>query len=111
AVREKGVTPEELDDACGDGAALTALISPDNPHHGVEFRTSWQHIMVNITAWAGPGPEAKLSLGRVFAVPSLLENVTRDEIILAVRRHAAGDCGDVSEEERDSWSETLDEDE
>src|SRR6476620_11104680 len=34
-------TPEELDRALGNGAALTALIRPENPYHGVEFKTVW----------------------------------------------------------------------
>jgi hypothetical protein len=41
AVCVDDVTPEELDRALGNGAALTALIRPDNPYHGVEFKTVW----------------------------------------------------------------------
>src|SRR3954469_5526105 len=39
AVCVDDVTPEALDQALGNGAALTALIRPDNPYHGVEFKT------------------------------------------------------------------------
>src|SRR5262245_53812593 len=48
AVRDHGVTPEQLDAAAGDGEAITALIRPDNPYYGVEFRTSWDGLPVPI---------------------------------------------------------------
>jgi hypothetical protein len=56
--------------------------------------------MVDITALADPGPEAGIPLGRVCALPRVIENVSRAEIIEAVFLHAGGLCGDVSDEER-----------
>jgi hypothetical protein len=41
AVCEDEVTPEQLDQALGHGAALTALIRPENPYYGVVFKTVW----------------------------------------------------------------------
>jgi hypothetical protein len=38
AVRNEGLTLEQLDRARMDGRALEALISPQNPHHGVRFQ-------------------------------------------------------------------------
>jgi hypothetical protein len=40
AVRDDGVTREELDRALGDGEAITALIRPGNPYRGVTFQTA-----------------------------------------------------------------------
>ena len=46
AVREDEVTPGQLDQACGNGAALTSLIRPGNPYYGVEFQTPWDAMKV-----------------------------------------------------------------
>ena len=100
AVRNHDVTPEQLDDAMGNGPELTALIRPDNPYYGVKFKTSWDDIMVNIKAWADVGPGGKFPPGRLFATPDTLKLVPRDDITEALRRHAAGDWGDVSDEAR-----------
>jgi hypothetical protein len=44
AVCEQGVTLQQFDAAVGDGAALTALIRPENPSYGVTFRTFWDGL-------------------------------------------------------------------
>jgi len=44
AVCEDEVTPEQLDQALGNGTALTALIRPENPYHGVGFKTVWDAL-------------------------------------------------------------------
>jgi hypothetical protein len=44
AVCEDEVSPEQLDRALGNGAALTALIRPENPYNGVEFKTFWDAL-------------------------------------------------------------------
>src|SRR4051794_15748332 len=51
AVQHHDVSPERLDDAMGNGPALTALVRPDNPYYGVRFQTPWDDIMVSIKDW------------------------------------------------------------
>src|SRR4051812_34717513 len=46
AVKEDGVTMEQLDAALGKGPALQALISPTNPYRNVAFRTAWDDMNV-----------------------------------------------------------------
>ncbi len=45
AVKEDGVTREQLDEALGNGPALQALISPTNPYRNVVFRTAWDDLL------------------------------------------------------------------
>ncbi len=45
AVRDHGVTPEDLDRALGNGAAITALIRQGNPYLGIRFTTPWDNLM------------------------------------------------------------------
>ena len=84
AIREHGVTAEDLDDALGCGPALTELIREDNPHHGVAFTTAWDTIMVPIKSWAAV-TEGAFPLGRLFATPEVMKVATRPEIIAALR--------------------------
>ena len=58
AVREAEVTPEQLDRALGDGAAITALIGPENPHFGVTFRTFWDELR-EAGEMSGPAQQGK----------------------------------------------------
>jgi len=120
AVREQGVTPEQLDEALGDGTALTALINPPNPFHGVKFETALDKAGLKIITWADVGKDTKFPLGSVHATAEI---VPRAQIISAVRRHAAGDWGIVDDNIKAaneaalknsgrlcSWYEVLDED-
>ena len=93
AVKHDGVTVEQLDDACGCGSALTALIAAGNPYHGVTFTTVWDTLLVPIKSWAVV-TENKFPLGRLFATPELLGLATRAEVNAALGRHAAGDRGE-----------------
>jgi hypothetical protein len=45
-VREKQITPEQLDEALGRGEALTALAraARSNPHRAITFRTDWDDL-------------------------------------------------------------------
>jgi hypothetical protein len=54
AVKAHGVTPEQLDRALGRGPALTALIGPDNPYHGIAFRTPWDDILPGVASAGDP---------------------------------------------------------
>lgn len=44
AVREDGVSLEQLESALGNGPALTALVGPNNPYRGVTFKTTWDEM-------------------------------------------------------------------
>lgn len=100
AVRDGDVTPEQLDEALGNGKALTALIRPDNPYYGVEFSTAWDNIMTSIKEWADPGAGGTFPLGRLFATPNALKTVPQADIARAVKRHAAGDWGVIGDEDK-----------
>jgi len=54
AVRVEGVSIEALDEACGNGEKLTALVSRKNPYRGVSFRTPWDSLFA-----ANGDPEAE----------------------------------------------------
>ena len=45
-------------------------------------------------------PIAKFRLGKIVSTPNALDQLTQDDILLAIGRHQAGDWGDVSEEDR-----------
>ena len=40
-------------------------------------------------------PIAKFRLGKIVSTPNALDRLTQDDILLAIRRHQAGDWGDV----------------
>lgn len=44
AVKAGGVTPAQLDAALGNGAALQALIGPQNPYGTAVFKTDWDDL-------------------------------------------------------------------
>ena len=45
-------------------------------------------------------PIAKFRLGKIVSTPNALDQLTQEDILLAIGRHQAGDWGDVSEEDR-----------
>ena len=45
-------------------------------------------------------PIAIFRLGRIVATPCLLKSINQDEILAGIRRHQAGDWGDLREEDR-----------
>lgn len=100
AVLNHGVMPEQLDDAMGDGAALTALIRPGSPYHGIRFSTPWDHIMKSLKGEVEVAAGERFSPGRMFATPLALERVTHDDIANAMRRHLAGDWGDLDDDDK-----------
>ena len=48
---------------------------------------------------AKPCP-AKFRLGHIVSTPNTLNNLTQDDILVAIQRHQAGDWGDVDERDR-----------
>jgi hypothetical protein len=100
AVRYKGVSVQDLDDALGCGPALTELITRGNPYHGVKFETPWDSIMEPIRKWASV-TESKFSLGRLFATPEVRKLLTQREITFGIKRHAVGDWGEGDREKND----------
>ncbi len=45
-------------------------------------------------------PIARFRLGRIVSTPNALEQLTQDDILLGIKRHQAGDWGDVSDDDR-----------
>lgn len=45
-------------------------------------------------------PPAKFRLGRIVATPNALAHLRQDDILTAIRRHQAGDWGDLDEHDR-----------
>ena len=45
-------------------------------------------------------PVALFRLGHIVATPAALARLSQDDILLAIRRHQAGDWGDLSEEDK-----------
>lgn len=52
-------------------------------------------------------PEAKFSLGRMLATPGAIGEVGHAEILKALRRHHAGDWGELCAEDKASNEEAL----
>jgi hypothetical protein len=42
-------------------------------------------------------PVAKFRLGRIVSTPNALEHLTQEDILAGIKRHQAGDWGDVDE--------------
>ena len=49
---------------------------------------------------ANPVPIALFRLGRIVVTPNALARLSTEEITQAIRRHQAGDWGDVNEQDR-----------
>lgn len=45
-------------------------------------------------------PIAKFRLGKIVSTPNALNQLTQDDILLAIQRHQAGDWGDVDEDDQ-----------
>jgi hypothetical protein len=45
-------------------------------------------------------PRGGFPLGRLLATPGALQRLTNDDLLSALTRHAAGDWGDLGEEDR-----------
>jgi hypothetical protein len=101
AVRNDGVTREELDRVVGDGEAITTLIRPGNPYWGVTFQTAWDDLGRTITDWAETAPGV-FTLGRIFATHAALQTLSRDDIKAALGRHVRGDWGEAERAENEA---------
>ena len=49
---------------------------------------------------SAPVSSAKFRLGRIVATPNALSRLTQDDITAAIRRHQAGDWGELCAEDR-----------
>ena len=54
-----------------------------------------------------PSERISVPLGSIVATPAVLEALTRADIVTALRRHAAGDLGDVTPDDRNANDEAL----
>ena len=45
-IRNREISPKQLDDALGNGEQIAALVraAPSNPHKDIEFQTSWDIV-------------------------------------------------------------------
>jgi len=50
---------------------------------------------------------AKFRLGRIVSTPNALSRLTQEDILMGIRRHQAGDWGDVSENDRQANESAL----
>jgi hypothetical protein len=100
AVIHLDLTVEELDDAACNGPALTALIRAESPYHGLTFTTPWDDLVRRIPAPAELATRAKFQAGRLVATPRALGALSEADIQEALRRHLAGDWGELSDQDR-----------
>lgn len=54
-------------------------------------------------------PTALFRLGRIVSTPNALGKLTQSDILTALRRHQAGDWGDVDHEDRQANDQALQE--
>ena len=52
-------------------------------------------------------PIAKFRLGKIVSTPNALDQLTQEDILLAIGRHQAGDWGDVGEDDRTANERAL----
>lgn len=52
-------------------------------------------------------PKALFRLGRILATPNALNKLAQDDILTAIRRHQAGDWGDVDDHDRQANDRAL----
>ena len=54
-----------------------------------------------------PSGSVKVPLGRIVATPAALGTVSQPDIVAALRRHAVGDWGDVTPDDRAANDDAL----
>lgn len=70
----------------------------------------WEHTACAVRPpWIIDAFKSRVKLGKVFTTRGVDENFSRDEIRACIKRHAAGDWGDICEEDRKTNEESLDE--
>ena len=52
-------------------------------------------------------PIAKFRLGHIVSTPNALSQLTQEDILIGIKRHQAGDWGDVSQHDRQSNEQAL----
>jgi hypothetical protein len=52
-------------------------------------------------------PIAKFRCGKIVSTPNALSRLTQEEILLGIKRHQAGDWGDVDEHDRQANERAL----
>ena len=52
-------------------------------------------------------PVAVFRLGRIVATPNALLSITQSDILLGIRRHQAGDWGELTDEDREANDQAL----
>lgn len=52
-------------------------------------------------------PTAKFRMGKIMSTPNALSQLTPGDILLGIRRHQAGDWGDVDEHDRQANESAL----
>ena len=70
----------------------------------------WEHTACAVRPpWIIEAFKSRVKLGKVFTTRGVDENFSRDEIRACIKRHAAGDWGDICEEDKKTNEESLDE--
>jgi hypothetical protein len=52
-------------------------------------------------------PIAKFRLGKIVTTPNALSSITHEDILMGIRRHQAGDWGDVDTHDREANERAL----
>ena len=52
-------------------------------------------------------PIAKFRLGHIVSTPNALSRLTQEDILMGIKRHQAGDWGDVSQHDREANERAL----
>ena len=54
-----------------------------------------------------PYPIAKFRLGHIVSTPNALSRLTQEDILMGIKRHQAGDWGDVDSHDREANQRAL----